>query len=163
MNLAEKPIIPSSISGKPPKKKKPPIPLGYRLKRRGTQVDWGNESIRILQKCIIEEGLTYRETADKTQVSFTTIYNAARKFEIRSRHVNEKKEARKLAEHERVLLVELLGLGLSIRLCAEHLGIAHTTLQSMLQPRSDVLRDGRSKHKTRVNEVLEKYGYEPTN
>lgn len=130
--------------------------LGYRLKRKdgGSNVDWGCENIKLLEKCIIEEGLTYRETAERFQVSFTCIYNAARKFDIRSKHTHSHKKPRTLTPKERKLLVELMGIGCSIQDCSKHFGCAYSTLYNMIQRDKSVIRDGREAHKANVEKIL---------
>lgn len=130
-------------------------PLGYRLKRKNPKfVDWGAENIRLLEKCIIDEGLSYRQAAERFQVSFSCIYNAARKFDIRSKHTHGHKKPRTLTKEERKLLVELLSIGCSIQECATHFGCAYSTLYNMIQLDKNVIRDGREAHKARLDKIL---------
>jgi len=139
--------------------------LGYRLKRKdgGNNVEWGCENIKMLEKCIIEEGLTYRETAERFQVSFTCIYNAARKFDIRSKHTHQKREKRELKFSERMLVIDLLTIGVSISQCAEYIGCAQSTLQGMVDRNGKIRAIATEKRKKMINETLEKYGYGQTN
>lgn len=137
---------------------KPAGHLSETLSRKGRLVDWtkGN-NLRLLQNCIERDNLNYRDTAERLGVSFTCIYNAARKYDVRSKHRCGNVPKRVLSNRERQLFIDLHSIGHSVVNCAELMGIPKTTLQTMVTRDGKLLARSRDKRKRETEKILGHY------
>lgn len=156
-SLAWKPKIPEHLTKPDPEDRKPTkkIKPTVELVRKGSLIDWNNAgNIRLLEFYISKQKLSYRETAEELGIDFNIVYNAARKWDIRSTKKNAEKPPRKLSLEEQRVIIKLRSLLVTFDECAKAIGVSKSTLNAILKDNPQVEAAANRRRVNLIKEVM---------
>lgn len=116
-------------------------------------VDWSSPQNYYTLKCELEDGLSYREIADKYGESQSCIRGGARRHGLKSDATRPRGPGRQFTAKELVTLKELVVFGCRTQKCAEAMGIPLSTFQRMVEKHTELIEAAKALREHKIKQI----------